>query len=481
MMIMSFIQAVRRNWQILTFVAVVLTFVLSLGAGFYWRGKTLMEVHLKNKLRDTAAVAAMQFNAEEVSRIHGRESMTDPVFADIVWRLRALRERTESIQYAYLLRKTTDPHTVEFVADADSLATPAELDANHNGVFEAYEEASYPGDAYDVSDIPALWGPAFLQPSVDDEITVDQWGQLISGYAPIVDSSGKTVAVLGIDMDAADFHQLTQSIFSPIVFLLLFITSLLFAGYVFMYLWTRRLENLQHIDTERSGVMLLTSHQLGTPLTIFQWAVEGLKDSAKQKTLEQDLPHHLENMQVGIQRLHDVLDELQRASKAEKGLLEYKREHVVFSDLIQEVVHQMIDESARFGINVHTNLDTSIQLTLDRTLIAEVLRELIHNAFIYSHSGGNVSIILKKVRDAAVVEVRDEGIGIPLKDTQRIFGKFVRASNAYTSSPNGNGLGLFTAKAIVHKAGGKMWIKSKEQSGTSVFFALPLTSSAQTI
>lgn len=76
---------------------------------------------------------------------------------------------------------------------------------NNNGLVEEDEEGSYPGDPYDISDIPAMQGPVFDGPTVDDDFTFDQWGMLITGYAPIRDASGKIIAVLGMDMVGNDY------------------------------------------------------------------------------------------------------------------------------------------------------------------------------------------------------------------------------------------------------------------------------------
>lgn len=93
----------------------------------------------------------------------------------------------------------------------------------------------------------------------------------------------------------------------------------------------------------------------------------------------------------------------------------------------------------------------------------------------FSQRGSVITIFTRTRCDAAEVEVRNRGCGVPRKDMSRVFGKFVRAENAHLSRPDGNGLGLFIARGIVKHAGSELWMQREESQGTSVFFALPLS------
>ena len=112
---------------------------------------------------------------------------------------------------------------LEFIADADALSSPAERDFNGNGIIEANEDASYPGELYDIREVPALQGEAFLRPTVDEQVAIDQWGSTISGYAPIKNGSGNTVAIFAVDIAASILDQRGKETFVPLsLFLILF-------------------------------------------------------------------------------------------------------------------------------------------------------------------------------------------------------------------------------------------------------------------
>ncbi len=471
--IFSLLRAFQRNWQVLCISVLVLASVLWLGTFFFVRGSMLMENELKDKLRTTAAVAAMQFDPKVIGSISGKSSMQTPAFRDVVERLKRTRQTIPNIRFAYIMRKTADANTLEFVADADSLATEKELDVNHNGLVEPDEEGSYPGDPYDISEIPAMQGPAFEGAAVDDNFTHDQWGILITGYAPIRDASGKPVAVLGMDMVANDYIALSRRIFSPVAFLLLCVVALILASFIAFFLRSRRIEVLKRVNRERSGLLLLAMHQIGSPLTIIRWSLEELKDQMESGSLKQAVTDHAKYADQAIEQLTGILDELKEASQVDTGTLEYHGEWTSLKDIIAGVMPTLQPELRRRKQTITQDVDPTLGLSLDRKLIAGVLRELLINAMTFSHDGASVTITAKHGGKCVLVEIADHGCGMPKKDIPRMFEKFTRGTNAHLYQPNGNGLGLYIAKGIIERAGGEIWIKSTEAQGTTVTFTLP--------
>lgn len=471
----SFLRAVRRSWQILCISALILTCVVFLGVFFFLHGQSLMKSQLEEKLRNTAAMAAMQFNAPAISRIKGRQSMDTPEFRDIVSRLRRIRGEIPEIRFAYIMRQTENPDELEFVADADSLATPQELDRNMNGIVDTNEEGSYPGDSYDITDIPALRGQAFQAPSVDPEFTHDQWGTLMSAYAPVRDKSGRPVAILGIDMNADDFLALTRSIFSPVAFLLLVIAGSMLTMLIAIFLWRRRSETFRRIEAERSGLMLLTFHQIGGPLTIFRWSTEALLEAAKHgcEPLQQAVEEYADDMQTGVARLAGILDVLKEASLVEAGTLAYTRQTVPLSGIVDSSVWQLQNDLQSHEQRVDAHVPRDISVTVDPVLIGGVLRELLQNAITFSPKKCVISLTAKRNRNMVTVDIRDTGCGIDTHDLPRLFQKFARGTNAHLHRTDGSGLGLYIAKGIIERAGGEIWMKSKIGEGTTVTFTLP--------
>lgn len=462
----------RRSFQSAVFVACVLGCMVALGIVFYVRGGSLMEQQVRSKLREVAAVAAQQFDGGTLELIQQKEDMEKPEFSQIVRRLQSVRAASPDIRFVYIMRRTDDANTLQFVADADSISTPDQLDHDKSGEVDTDEEASYPGDTYDISDAPALQEEAFLRPTVDEEVTTDQWGTFISGYAPILDRDGKAVAILGVDMDAKHFLSVSRSIFSPILFLLSFLAALLLAGYAMVFIWMRKNEGQRTMDQERAGILRLTSHQLGELLTIFQWSLEDIKNN---EVGEEDRKSAIKNIETGTGRLRHIMGVLRSASRVEAGEFAYKPEWVYLRDVIMDAVRGMDPALKQKKLKVSFNLDGNLRLQLDKHLIDNVLRELLQNAADFSLPGAAITVSCLRHKKNAIVTVQDKGCGIPKQDLPRIFTKFVRGSNAHLSRPDGYGLGLFIAQRIIERAGGDMWIDSLEGEGTTVSFSLPVT------
>lgn len=443
--------------------------IVVVGTVFFVRGQMLMRDQLRERLLSTAAVAAMQFDGDVLEGIRTAEDMNTPQFADIVERLQRIREDVPDVRYAYIMRKTDDPNVLSFVADADMLRKPEELDINNNGTVDADEEPSDFDERYDATDMPILRLSAFTLPSVDEETTTDRWGQLISGYAPIHASNGVIVATLGLDMNAEHYVTLSQSMFSPVAMLLIVLAIVTIGAAVVLLGSRKQLESMHRIEAERSGLLRLAFHQLGGPLSIIKWSLELLHEDAPAAARQV-----LGNMDEGVKRLNNILHTLHEADLVHEGRVQYKAETASLNDIVKSVLSEFEANAERRKQRIIPELGPDITMKLDPKLIAGVIRELLNNAIDFSFDGGEITVKTSAQAGWAQMEVIDHGCGIPKQDTSRIFDEFERGSNAATYKPDGSGLGLYIVRGIIERAGGTIWVKSREGQGTTVTFRLPI-------
>jgi signal transduction histidine kinase len=114
----------------------------------------------------------------------------------------------------------------------------------------------------------------------------------------------------------------------------------------------------------------------------------------------------------------------------------------------------------------------------DERRLTQVLNNLVSNAIKYSPDGGLIRLGGAIYPEHVTVSVSDEGIGIPARDTHRIFQKFSRLDNALSRKTEGTGLGLYLSKAIIEAHGGRIWFQANSETspgrpGTTFTFALP--------
>lgn len=114
-------------------------------------------------------------------------------------------------------------------------------------------------------------------------------------------------------------------------------------------------------------------------------------------------------------------------------------------------------------------------MEIDQDKITQVLDNIISNAMKYSPEGGHITftVDLDEENGLVLFSVKDEGIGIPKKDMDKIFERFYRVDKARTRKLGGTGLGLAIAKEMVQAHGGDIWADSIEGKGTTVTFTLP--------
>lgn len=452
--------------------------MLMVAVFLFLRSRALMEREVRVLLRTSAALAALQFRGEELDQIRRPQDMELPVYHSLVSRLQAIRERVPNIRFAYILRRTANANILEFVADADSLLLPEQLDVNGNGQVDPDEEPSFPGDTYDITDIPLLQHRAFVEPSVEEEVTVDQWGVLVSGFAPIYSSDGTVAATLGIDMRAEDFSARVYQIFSPALFLLLTLGAVIFAVVVYGGQYRRRMETMRMLDEERTGFIQLALHRLGTPLTIFKWSLESLAECTTEKSCPADeVANHLKQTRAGIAHMDKIINAMLEAERIHGNRLEYHPSPVPLATIIhqaQDQVQPLLKEKNQY-LSVETDAD-SVTVLADVRQITTVLHELLENASMYSAQATTITLRTRVGHRDVHISVEDHGGGIPEDEVHRVFQKFFRARNASRYNADGNGLGLYVARGIVERAGGTMRVESREGRGTTVTFTLPRAS-----
>lgn len=228
--------------------AMFLIFALISGAltfGLYQNNRSLNFQRLRAKTQAIATTSALQFEAADIEAIRQKSDIQKPQYAKLISILNLVRRSDPDIQYAYLMRKTEDPKTLSFVADADSLHPHEKKDINNDGKIDAADTLSFPGDLYDVSTFPELV-EGFNRPYADNKKQTDQWGTFISGYAPIRDESGETVAVLGFDFLATELDELSAESFAPVYF---------FIGFFLIFLIIRFSALNRSLLAECAGVM----------------------------------------------------------------------------------------------------------------------------------------------------------------------------------------------------------------------------------
>jgi signal transduction histidine kinase len=215
------------------------------------------------------------------------------------------------------------------------------------------------------------------------------------------------------------------------------------------------------------------SHELRTPLTAVKGTVETLRDGAVHDTKVRDL--FLETIEKETDRLIRLVNDLLILTRADSEALNLQFDRVDMLRLVDRVVSRLAPQAEAEGLLLQVQKSKGGGVAwADPDRVEQVLVNLLDNAIKYSLPGGTVVVEVGDRRpDKVQVQVRDEGIGIPAEELDRIGERFYRADKARSRAEGGSGLGLAIARALVQAHGGRLWLDSREGSGTVVTFTLP--------
>ncbi len=223
----------------------------------------------------------------------------------------------------------------------------------------------------------------------------------------------------------------------------------------------------------KSEFIEIASHQLRTPLTGIKWGWETLNSTALA-------PDQKELVASGLQvtkRLQGIIDDILDVSRIEEGRFGYNFSNQDLIEFLSHAVEEAGFTGAKYQVRVYFDrpAQKTIPVTIDSKKISIVLSNLIDNALKYNVRNGEVVVKAELIpgEPYAQVSVRDTGIGISEQDLAKIFAKFFRSENATRVAVEGTGLGLYIARNIVERHGGKIWAASELNRGTTFFFTLP--------
>jgi signal transduction histidine kinase len=227
-----------------------------------------------------------------------------------------------------------------------------------------------------------------------------------------------------------------------------------------------------HLDERRAQFIAVVSHELRTPLTSIVSFSELLRGEADG--LSADGIRFLEIIERNAERLFTLIDDLLMLNRLEAGGLPLELSDCSISGLAAEAVRNAQPLAAKVGVTIHLDAGDGPSTLADPRRLLQVLDNLIGNAIKFSNSGGLVLVVTKCVRSTWRIDVSDTGIGIPPEEVAKLFGAFVRGSNARIAGLPGTGLGLSIVKALVEMHGGEVKVQSVLNEGTKFSVFIPV-------
>ncbi len=236
----------------------------------------------------------------------------------------------------------------------------------------------------------------------------------------------------------------------------------------------KSVEQIAIANKIKSEFVTIASHQLKTPLSQMNWELELLLSKHKEglNTKQLEIIQTINKSHEAMARLvNDLLD----VARIEQRRFVLNKEKMNLPEIVESVIedNRIIAKASNVEINF-VKSEKIPEIIADKKRIAVVIDNLISNAIKYMESKGFVEIRVESDEKNITVSVKDNGVGIPEGQQDKVFQKFFRSNNVVRYQTEGTGLGLYISKNIIEQSGGRMWFESIEGSGSNFYFTLPI-------
>jgi two-component system OmpR family sensor kinase len=231
--------------------------------------------------------------------------------------------------------------------------------------------------------------------------------------------------------------------------------------------FNRMLDRLEDAFAGQRGFVSDASHELRTPLTAIRGQIEILGRSKSPSREEVDAT--VTEVSREIARMDRLVEDLTLLASSDEGIA-YRATFLELRPFIADTAASVAQAAGR---RVELGTVPRGRLTADGDRLAQVLRNLLHNAIEHTGAPGVVRVSASARADRVRIAVDDDGPGIPADERERVFDRFHRTDPSRSRRGGGSGLGLAIARAIVEAHGGRIWADTSPEGGARVAFELP--------
>lgn len=228
---------------------------------------------------------------------------------------------------------------------------------------------------------------------------------------------------------------------------------------------------LDQVDKQRNDFVANVSHELRTPISSIKLLSESLLHQNEDNI--SIYKEFMEDISAEADRLNNIIYELLALVDLDKEKLQINYKITYMNFLLEKIVSRMKPLAEKKYIKLTLEQDKKIQIKVDYEKIQQAIINIIDNAIKYTPEGGKVQVSLYSQGKWCVIEVRDNGIGIPENNLAQIFDRFYRVDKARSRKTGGTGLGLSISQQIVSLHQGVIEVESGVGKGSIFYIKIP--------
>lgn len=225
------------------------------------------------------------------------------------------------------------------------------------------------------------------------------------------------------------------------------------------------------LDVQKDEFIGIASHELNTPVTSIKAYAQVLQD-VFVKAKDKKSAALLGKLNEQVDRLSTLIEDLLEFTRIDGGKEKFREEKYDINELIKEIAAEM-QRTTKHSLVL--KLSKPVKITGDKYRIRQVISNLLSNAIKFSPHSKKIIISSKVDNKAATVSVQDFGIGIEQEMINKVFDRFFQVPQPSFNPFHGLGLGLYVAAEIIKRQGGKIWVDSTMNKGSTFYFSLPIS------
>jgi len=234
-------------------------------------------------------------------------------------------------------------------------------------------------------------------------------------------------------------------------------------------------QEIGDINNQKDKFFSIIAHDLRGPFNGFLGLTELLAEDIDSMDKE-DIQFTAVNMKSSAYSLSRLLDNLLEWSRMEQGLIPFSPKEHNLLKVVKECTATLHDASNKKNIIIETSVDEALEIYADHHISQSIIRNILSNAIKFTPKNGKIKIEAKEDTHNTIISISDTGIGMNAKMLNSIFNIDVKNNRRGTDDEPSSGLGLILCKEFIEKHGGKIWIESEVNIGSTFYFSFPKAS-----